>query len=135
LTDKNREKIPLGPAAGETAVYATSLILFLICGIWMPYRNFHLMEQRLGEAGSLPTSASRARDLTYALYNWQAFVIALFIILVIYFWWTSTWKPSMARRGTRFLLWCLPVALYALMIWILLNLSIPLKMIKETLSP
>jgi len=92
------------------------------------------MEKRLGVAGSLPATATRARDLVYALYNWQGLVIAIFLALIIYFWWTSTWKQSMARRGTRFLLWCLPAGLYVLMLWIILNLSIPLRMIKETFS-
>ena len=89
------------------------------------------MEQRLGQAGNLPDAASRARDLTYILYNWQALVMVFFIGLVVYFWWTSTWKPSMARAGTRFILWCIPAGFYALMIWILINLSIPLRMIKD----
>ena len=123
----------MGPAAGEVAIYATSLFLFLICGIWMPHRNFKLMEQRLGQGGSLPQSAANARDLVNTLFNWQGLVIALLVILIAYFWWTSTWKPSMAKKGTRFILWWIPAGLYVLMIWILLNLSIPLRMIKETL--
>lgn len=91
------------------------------------------MEQRLGQGGNLPDSAMSARDLVHALYNWQGLVIAIFVILLVYFWWTSTWKPSMAKKMTRFLLWWIPVGLYILMIWILLNLWVPLRMLKQTL--
>ena len=75
----------------------------------------------------------RARELTNVLFRWQGILIALFVALVIYFWWTSTWKKSMATLGVRFILVCIPVGLYFLMMWILMNLTIPLRVIKETI--
>jgi hypothetical protein len=133
LTKKETESIPLGPAAGETIVYAVSLLLFLICGVWFPHRNFLLITKRIGQAGSIPEVALRASEVVNILFRWQGVLIVLFLALIIYFWWTSTWKKSMATSGTRFILICIPIGLYFLMLWILLNLTLPLRVIKETM--
>ena len=128
-----KKKVPLGPAAGETSLYAVSLALFMICGIWFPHRNFHLIIKRIGQGGELPKGSINASELTDILFNWQGLLIVVFVGLVIYYWWTSTWKESTARKTTRFLLWCIPSGLYILMLWILYWLTFPLKMMSETL--
>lgn len=132
MKKEDMKSVPFGPAAGQTAVYAVSLLLFLVCGVWIPHRNFNLMEKRIGQAGSMPAVTLRAHELTDVLFRWQGILIVLFIALILYFWWTSTWKRSMASMGTRFILVCVPIGLYLLMMWILINLTIPLRIIKET---
>lgn len=120
------KKTPKGQATGETAIYAVSLLLFLFCGMWMPYRNFNLIEQRIGEGGEMPPGAINAMELTTFLYNWQGVLIVLFIVLTVYFWWTSTWLESVSKKLSRFLLWCIPAGLYVVMMWVLYWLHVPL---------
>lgn len=125
------KKIPLGPASGETALYSVILFLFLVCGVWLPHRNFHLISKRLGQGGEMPGVSAKAMALTDTLFSWQAVLIILFAVLIAYFWWTSTWKQSMAKTGSRFLLWCIPAGLYFVMLWILYWLMHPLRMLPE----
>ena len=132
--NNQNEKIPLGQAAGETSEYAVSLVLFLICGVWIPHRNFSLITVRIGQGGDLPAGSQTAHEIVTMLYNWQGFLIAFFIILVIYFWWSSTWQMSAAKKGSRFLLWCIPAGLYILMLWILYWLQFPLIMAKDSIN-
>jgi glucan phosphoethanolaminetransferase (alkaline phosphatase superfamily) len=79
----------------------------------------------------MPQGSVKAMGLTDVLFNWQAVLIILFAILIGYFWWTSTWKQSMAKTGSRFLLWCVPTGLYVVMLWILYWLMHPLRMLPE----
>lgn len=119
----------MGEAAGTTALYAVSLILFMVCGVWMPYRNFTLIRQRIGQGGEMPGGSANAMNLNELLYNWQGLLIIVFIGLLVFFWWTSTWKDSMSRKSTRFLLWCVPIGLYVLMFWIIRWLFVPLSLV------
>ena len=136
MSSKNEEKkkIPLGPAAGKTALYAVSLILFMICGIWIPFRNFNLILQRLGPTGELPAGSQNAYELTSILFNYQGLVIVIFCVLIIYFWWSSTWADSMSKKASRFLLWCIPAGLYILMLWIINCLMIPVRVVRDVIS-
>lgn len=127
-----QKKIPTGPATGDTALYAVSLILFMVCGILLPHRNFHLLTTRLGAEGELPRSSQNAYELTQILYSWQGLLIVLFIVLTGYFWWTSTWKQSMSKKSVRFLLWCIPGGLYIIMLWILFWLMFPLRILTDS---
>ena len=133
MTDSGIEKKKklTGPAFGETILYALVLVLFLICGVWVPHRNFHIISQRVGQGGDLPGSSVKAMELTDLLFNWQAALIVIFVLLVVYFWWSSTWKQSVAKSGSRFLLWCIPAGLYTVMLWILYWLVQPLRMLPE----
>ncbi len=131
VKNDGHKNIPLGPAFGDTALYAVSFILFMVCGIWFPHRNFHVITSRLGAGGELPKGSQSAYELTEILYAWQGLLIVLFIALVVYFWLTSTWKQSTSKKSVRFLLWCIPAGFYIMMLWILYWLMFPLRMISD----